>query len=276
MSYTYTRRYTGPVRAVVLDWAGTAVDHGCLAPVGVFREVFSARGVAVTLDEARGPMGTHKRDHVARMCAMPGVRTRWIDAHGAPPTDADIDGMYAALGPLAIAALDAHADLVPGLLPAIAALRARGVRIGSTTGYNRAMLDRVVELAAARGYHPDSHVAASDVPAGRPAPYMAWEAVARLGVLEVQACVKVGDTVVDIEEGLNAGMWSIGVAASGNEVGLDVAALAALSPAERAARVGEARAKLARAGAHLVLDSVAELPEAVDRVERWLAEGRRP
>jgi phosphonoacetaldehyde hydrolase len=195
---------------------------------------------------------------------------------GQPPTEADIDAMYHDLEPLALEALPRYAAPVPGLLDALAALRARGVKIGSTTGYNRAMLDRLVDAAATHGYRPDCHVAASEVPAGRPGPYMAWTAVMRLGVVEVQSCVKIGDTVVDVEEGLNAGMWSVGVAATGNEIGLDLAAFEALEPADRAARVDAARRRLLAAGAHLVVDSAAELPAVLDALEARLRAGERP
>jgi phosphonoacetaldehyde hydrolase len=276
MSHRYLRRYAGPVQAVVLDWAGTAVDFGCLAPVGVFIEVFARRGVTVTLAEAREPMGTHKRDHIARMLAQPALAARWREARGEAATEAEIDAMYRELEPLALEVLDAFAEPVPGLLNALEVLRARGIRVGSTTGYNRAMLDRLVVAAAGHGYRPDAAVAASEVPAGRPAPYMAWEAVARLGVVPVQACVKIGDTPVDVEEGLNAGMWSVGVAATGNEIGLSRADFEALSTAERRERVERARDRLARAGAHLVVDSAAELPVVVETIEGWLRAGRSP
>ena len=276
MSFSYTRRYAGPIRAVVLDWAGTAVDHGCVAPVGVFVDAFRERGVDVTLAEAREPMGTHKRDHIARMCAMPALRARWVAANGVAPSEADIDAMYAAIEPLALAILPRFAAPIPGLIDAIAALRARGIKIASTSGYNRAMLDTLAAASAPLGYAPDARVAASEVPAGRPAPFLAWEAAARVGVWPAAATVHVGDTVVDIEAGLNAGMWSVGVAASGNEVGLDADAFAALDAADRAERVGRAREKLARAGAHAVLDSVAGLPALVGQIEAWIRDGRQP
>lgn len=266
----------GRLQAVIFDWAGTVVDHGCLAPVGAFLEVFASRGVTVTMDEARGPMGTHKREHIRRMLLDPGVAARWRAARGADATDADIDALYADLEPLALAALPRFAALIPGAVETVSALRAQGLKIGSTTGYNRVMLDALLPLAAAQGYAPDCAVAASEVRAGRPSPYMAWEAAARLGVHSAWACVKVGDTPVDIAEGLNAGMWTVGVAEAGNEVGLSVEELHALPPEERAARRDHARDVLSRAGAHLVVDSIATLAPAIAQINAWLAEGRRP
>ncbi|MBK9371766.1 MAG: phosphonoacetaldehyde hydrolase [Deltaproteobacteria bacterium] len=187
-----------------------------------------------------------------------------------------MDALYADLEPLALAALPRFATLIPGALETVTALRAQGLKIGSTTGYNRAMLDALLPLAAAQGYTPDCAVAASEVRAGRPSPYMAWEAAARLGVHPAWACVKVGDTPVDMAEGLNAGMWAVGVAEAGNEVGLSLEELQALSPEDRAARRAHAHDVLTRAGAHLVVRSIAELLPALAQINRWLAEGRRP
>lgn len=102
----------------------------------------------------------------------------------------------------------------------MAELRSRDIKIGSTTGYLTEMMEINQRDAKHQGYEPDSTVCAADVPAGRPYPYMCLQNVINLGVTTVEACVKVDDTVPGVEEGLNAGMWTIGLAVSGNEVGL--------------------------------------------------------
>lgn len=264
------------IRAAVLDWAGTVVDHGCFAPVAVFVELFRRRGVEVTVGEARGPMGTHKREHIRRMCVDPGVRARWVARNGTPPTDADIDAMYAEGEPLQIACLPDHADPIPGALDAIRDLRLRGLRIGSTTGYNRAMLDVLVRVAADRGYSPEVAVAASEVSEGRPAPYLNWTALMRLGVYPPAEAVAVGDTVVDVLAARNAGMWAVGVTLTGNAVGIDATTLAAMGPSDRADAHEAAARDLLAAGAHFVLPTLADLPGVVDVLDQRLAGGERP
>lgn len=254
------------IRAVVLDWAGTAVDHGCLAPVGVFIEVFARRGVAVSVEEARGPMGTHKREHLRRMLADPAVGARWAAVNG-PHTEADVDRLYAEMEALALETLPRYATPIPGLLDAIAALRTRQIRVASTTGYNAAMLEVLAPAAARHGYAPDAAIPSSAVSEGRPAPYLAWRAAEAVGVYPPRACVHVGDTVLDVFAGRNAGMWSVGVAATGNLVGWTAAELAEADPSARARRVEAARRALWAAGADLVIDSVAELPAAIDALE---------
>lgn len=264
------------LEGLVLDWAGTVVDHGSLAPVGVFVEVFRREGVDVTLAEARGPMGVHKRDHIAIVAALPRVQAAWVARHGAAPTDADIDRMYAGAIEAQIACLPDYADPIPGVVEAIAAFRADGLKIGGTTGYIRAMLDALAPHAAAKGYAPDVAFAADEVPRGRPAPFLCWRVVETLGGTAAHRWVKVGDTAVDIEAGLNAGLWTVGVAGTGNGVGCTAADLAAMPAAERDALLAASRDTLRAAGAHLIVDSVAVLAPALHDLDARAARGERP
>lgn len=253
----------GPLRAVILDWAGTVVDCGSQAPAGVFVEVFRRHGVALSPARAREPMGMHKRQHLERVCAMPEVAAGWAAVHGGAITAAQLDALFAELSAAQIAVLEAHADPIPGVLDALAALRAQGLGIGSTTGYTAEMLAVLRPAAAARGYVPDCAISSSDVPEGRPAPYMNWAAATALRAWPASCVAAVGDTPTDIAAALNAGMIAVGVVLTGNEVGLDAAALAALDPTQRAALRERAAARLREAGAHLLIDSVAELPQAL-------------
>ncbi|MCB9758600.1 MAG: phosphonoacetaldehyde hydrolase [Alphaproteobacteria bacterium] len=270
------RVFGGPVRAVILDWAGTAVDHGSCAPAGVFVRAFANAGVTVSMAAARRPMGVAKREHVRQMCADPEVAAAWQTAHGRPSTVTDEDALYADAAALQIACLPDFADPIAGVPEVVEALRRRGVRVAGTTGYTREMLDVLAEAAAARGYAPEMRVGASEVVEGRPAPFMIFEAMSRLGVWPVQAVVKAGDTPVDIEAGLNAGVWTVGVALTGNMVGLNAPELAALSDDQRADRLRVARQQLLDAGAHYVVDGVRDLLPVIDDIEARLARGERP
>ncbi len=268
--------YRGPVRAVIFDWAGTVVDFGSRAPASAFQQVFESEGVPITVDEARGPMGMGKREHIQAVCRMPAVAERWREKHGRDCDERDVDRMYAAFVPIQIACIKLHADLVPGTLDTLAALDERGIKIGSTTGYAREMMDVLVPEAAERGFAPDAMVCASDVLEARPSPLMCYRNALALGVWPLEACIKVDDTVPGIEEGRNAGMWTVGVTLTGNELGLSPAELAALPAEERAHRNGVAAARLGTAGAHFVIDGVGDLMAVVDEVERRLARGERP
>jgi phosphonoacetaldehyde hydrolase len=276
MSFSYERRYRGRIQAVILDWAGTTMDYGCMAPAVVFVEVYKRQGVPITMEEARAPMGAHKRVHIQRISELDGVRRRWQEVHGRPPTDDDVGRMFADFVPLQLACLSEYSTLIPGTLEAVGAMRARGIRIGSTTGYLRDMMEINLRDAKLQGYEPDSTVCASDVPAGRPYPYMCLQNVINLQVSPVAACVKVDDTVPGVEEGLNAGMWTVGLAMSGNEIGLPLAELAALDPEDRERRRQRAYTRLRQAGAHYVIDSLADVVPCLDDIEARIARGECP
>ncbi|GHD58294.1 phosphonoacetaldehyde hydrolase [Jeongeupia chitinilytica] len=277
MNYRYTRRYAGKLQAVIFDWAGTVVDFGSFAPTQVLIDALGGFGIDVHLAEARVPMGLAKWDHIRALGDMPQVAARWQARYGRAMSDGDVDAVYEAFMPLQVARVGQYSQLIPGALDAIAVLRGQGIRIGSCSGYPRVVMDTLIPIAAGRGYFPDCTIATDDLPAGgRPGPWMALENVNRLGISDVAACVKVDDTVPGIFEGLAAGMWTVGLSASGNEVGLTHEEWAALSPAEQAARRAPAEAKLYAAGAHFVVDSIADLPAVIDEINARLARGERP
>jgi phosphonoacetaldehyde hydrolase len=269
-------RYTGPLKAVILDWAGTIVDYGSCAPAGVFVEVFARHGVPITMEQARAPMGSEKRAHIAAIAAMPEVAGAWRRAHDRPCTDADIDAMYAQFVPLQIESLPRFADLIPGALEAVAEFRKLGLKIGTTTGYNAEMMRVLGAEATRRGFEPDSIVSSDMVPEGRPAPWMALKAAALMGVYPMSAIVKIGDTIPDILEGRNAGMWTIAVAATGNELGLSLAESKALPVKEREERLKRAYERLHNAGAHHVVDGIADVAPLLYQIETCLTQGERP
>ena len=270
---------TRPVQltAVVFDWAGTVVDHGSRAPVATLQEVFMDAGLPVTVQEARLSMGIAKRAHIASILHLPRVAAEWHRLHGAEPSESDVDQLYDCFVPKQLANLERHSDVIEGVPAAVGQLRARGLKIGSTTGYSRRMLDFLLDLARGQGFSPDCAVCPEDVPGGgRPAPWMCYLNAVRLAVSPLWSMVKIGDTQADIAEGINAGMWTIGITRTGNEVGLTSAEWMAVPAAAKVEALAAAGRRLRDAGAHYVAESVAECPEIVDRIGRRLARGERP
>jgi phosphonoacetaldehyde hydrolase len=264
------------IRLVVFDWAGTTVDHGCFAPVVPFVEVLRRHGVDVSTADARGPMGLDKKEHLHALLTLPHAAAQWRRVHGRDANAADIDGMFEEMAPLAVQSVRKHSDLIDGFVDVAKELRRRGIAIGSTTGYFTAAADACRERAAAQGFAPDAAFCASDVPRARPAPWMVLRNLEATGVYPAWAVLKVGDTVPDIQEGRNAGCWSAGVSATGNDPGLTAAELAALEPGERVRRIAAAAEPLRAAGAHAVVESVRDVPTLVDDLDARLRGGERP
>ena len=248
---------------VIFDWAGTMVDFGCCAPIEAFVQAFARRGVALAEAAARADMGIAKVDHVRALLARPEVAADWIAAQGKPSDEADVDALMADLGPLMREAAAVASELIPGAAKTVRTLRERGLRIASSTGYTREMMGPVLARAAEQGYRPDHVVCASETPQGRPSPLMIYKACAELGVWPLSRVVKVDDAEAGIAEGRAAGCFTVGVAASGNAIGLTLEAFEALDPADRERRLAAARAALMAAGADVVIDTVADLPAAL-------------
>lgn len=264
------------LQAVIFDWAGTTIDYGSLAPVAPFLEVFHRHGIELTIQEARKPMGLYKRDHIKALFKMESVRQKWLQVHQQYPQEQDVERLFEEFIPLQLKVLEQHADPIPGCLECLRELRQQGLKIGTTTGYDRQMMEVLIPIAKEKGFIPDSIVCVSDVPAGRPAPWMAVVSAMQMSIYPFWTILKVGDTIADIEEGLNAGMWTAAVVLTGNAFGLPEERLKDMPNEERLACRQQAEWEFRQAGAHFVVDGIWEVPAVVEEINRLLGQGKKP
>jgi len=225
------RPYRGRLKAVILDWAGTTVDHGSLAPVRVLQKIFSDRGIKISEEEARRDMGVLKKDHIRALLRVPRITAEWKQRYQQTPGEKEVEALFGDFIPQQMACLVECSNLISGVTDTVLRLRARGLTLGSTTGYSRPLMESVV---------------------------------------------KIGDTISDIEEGLNAGTWSVGVARTGNMIGLTEEQWQALPLGEQKDRLQVAHQQLLNAGAHWVIDTLAEIHPILDQIEARLQAGDRP
>lgn len=265
------------VEGVILDWAGTAVDFGCFAPVNVFVDIFKNAGIEVTMDEARAPMGMLKIDHIRAMLSMPRVSALWEEKYGRAFTESDVEHLYAEFEPALMASLSEYTDPIPGVIETVEELRNRGLKIGSTTGYTNTMMDVVVSNARDKGYSPDSYFTPDDTNScGRPYPFMIYRNMEQLKLSAAWKVVKVGDTTSDILEGVNAGVWSVGVAVGSSEMGLSLEEFSALSAGEQEAAIARTEKSFVASGADFTIRTMSDLPGLIDRINERIANGQRP
>ncbi len=267
---------TPSIRLVVFDMAGTIIDHGSVAPVVALIAAFRELGLELSVEDARGPMGLHKLDHIAAVLRMPTVISQWKTVFGNEPTGVDAKAIYERFLPVQAVEAQSRTELIPGALSCVAALREKKIKSGTTTGYPRSIGQPITDAVAARGWSADYSLFPDDVAAGRPAPWMIFRLMELTGVYPAAAVVKIGDTVPDIEEGRNAGVWTVGIAETGSEVGLTLAEWQASSPQERTRRSAAARYKLLHAGAHAVVGSIGELPALIAELDARLSRCDRP
>lgn len=264
------------IQAVMFDWAGTMVDYGCFAPLNVFMEVFRKREIDITVDEARAPMGLLKRDHIQAITRMERVAGLWQERYGKLPDEADVDALYADFEPMLLATVHQYSTPVPGALALADRLRARGLRLGSTTGYTAEMMAIVTAEAKKQGYAPDFLATPNDVQAGRPYPWMIYQNAAALNVYPMHHIVKVGDTVSDMQEGVNASVWTVGVIKGSSELGMSQEEVAACDAVTLQTRMDAVEATFRGHGAHYVIHEIGELDAVIDQINQRLTEGERP
>ncbi len=270
--------YTNPskLQAAIFDWAGTVVDFGSFAPTQIFVEAFGEFDVQVSIEEARGPMGMGKWDHIRTLCDQPQVAERYKKVFGRTPTDEDVTAIYERFMPLQIEKIADHSALIPGALETINGLREQGIKIGSCSGYPAQVMAKVVELAATNGYIADHVVATDEVPNGRPWPAQALANVIALGIDDVGACVKIDDTVPGILEGRRAGMWTVALLCSGNALGLTYEQYQALDPHTLATERQRIHTLFEGSRPHYMIDTITDLPDVIVDINKRLANGEMP
>ena len=249
------------IKAVIFDWAGTTIDYGCFAPVKGFIDGFKSIGIDITSEMARKPMGLMKIDHTRAIAAM----------LPEPITEKQILAAYEVFEKTLFTNIEQHCGIKYHVVETVAALRKQGIKIGSTTGYTSAMMERILPKAAEQGYSPDFCIAPDQTVKGRPYPYMIWNNLMQFCVLSPREAVKVGDTVADIEEGKNAGCWTVGVVMGSSELGLSRDEVSALTEAELQCRIFDVRAVYYKAGADYIINDMDELLGIVADIDRRLA-----
>lgn len=265
------------IEGVILDWAGTTVDFGCFAPVNTFVQIFRSAGIEVAMDEARGPMGLLKRDHIKAMLQMERIRNSWNEIYGRDFSEQDIDALYAEFEPLLLATLADFAQPLPGVVYTVNTLRNKGLKVGSTTGYTDSMMEIITAGAKKNGYDPDFWVTPDTTSSiGRPYPYMIYRNMEALRLSAPCRVLKIGDTVADIKEGLQAGVWSVGVMVGSSQMGLTQAEYDNLSETERHRAIKKAEKVYLASGADFTIETISELPQLIETINAWLQKGARP
>ncbi len=276
--FVYSRTYQGKVKGLILDWSGTTADAFVIAPAIVFVEAFAEHGVEISMEEARRPMGLRKDLHIAKLMEEPEIADRWQGVHGSAPTQSDVDKVFADFVPMQLACLGRYTQLLPGVAEVSQQIQKSGIKIGSTTGFVRSMVDMLEADAAKQGYKPDASVAGDEVFNGaRPKPFMIYRNLDMLDVHPIQSVIKVDDTVGGVGEGLEAGCWTVGMAAYSNYMNIStIEEREAMSDKEYARRLAISRDTLMKCGSHYVIDEFPELLGVIDDVNARLARGEKP
>lgn len=254
------------IKGIIFDWAGTTVDYGCFSPVGAFIEAFKNSGIEITIDEAREPMGMLKIDHTRAILKMDRVKNLFIDKYKREANEDDVNKLYKSFEEVLFSTLEDYININPYVLDVVDEIKKRGIKIGTTTGYTKEMMEIILPIAKEKGYYPSFTIASDEVLKGRPHPYMIYENLKHLNIEDSKTVIKVGDTVVDIKEGINAGAITVGVILGSSELGLNYQEVQAMDKEELGERMQVVREKLISAGADYVIDDMRGLLKIIDEI----------
>lgn len=256
------------INCVIFDWAGTTIDYGCFAPVNAFLKIFEKHGIELTLEEIRKPMGMLKKDHVRAILQEQRVSILFEKLLGRKWTESDVSNIYKDFEPILMASISSHTDLIDGVIDVCDYLRKQGIKIGSTTGYTKSMMEVVTKEVKKKGYSPDFLVTPDDVCKGRPYPYMIFKNMEQLGVYPPSSVIKVGDTISDIKEGVNAGCISVGVVEGSSHLGLSEAEYNNLSTEQKLQVSEKVVLDYKEAGAHYTIQKMIDLTQLIESLNQ--------
>jgi len=253
------------IEAVIFDWAGTTVDYGSLAPVIAFKKAFKNAGIELSDDDIRQDMGMAKWDHVGKILELDDVKQQWQDKYSELPNNDDRKKIYSDFQQSLLHYLREYTELKSGVLKTFNYLKEYGIKVATTTGYTAEMMKIVKDKAAEYGYTPDFVVTSEDVDGmGRPSPAMIQLIMKKFNIDDPKKIIKVGDTLVDIEEGLNAGVKTVGIVEGSSLMGLSQVEFDELNNEEQIAKRNDVKRKFEAVNADFVIDSIFDLVQIIE------------
>lgn len=263
------------IEGIIFDWAGTVIDYGCYAPLYAFKTLFESKGINLTNEEINLNMGIPKDLHIIKILEIPRVKNQFYDKFGKNPDEEIYKTYHVEFEEILIKNLKNHCDEIPNAFSTIKNLKNLGIKIGSCSGYSRKLLNVCVEEVK-NHYSPDFVIASDEVPRGRPYSYMIFANATKLEINHMAQIVKVGDTVSDMIEGRNAGVWTVGVLTGSNIIGYEKGKWENLKDFEKANIKLECKESLLNSGADYVIDSISDLPELINEINSRLLKGDHP
>jgi len=187
------------IQLVVFDIAGTTLYDNDFVNIA-FRNAMQSSGYEVTQREVNDVMGLKKPQAIRMMLEkrMPAENI----------TEQMIDDIHHVFLKNMIDFYKNDPDIreIEGASNVFRILKENGIKVALDTGFSRDITQTIIDrIGWERDGLIDASVCSDEVPAGRPHPYMIEKIMQQLGINDVKAIAKVGDTPSDLEEGNNTG-----------------------------------------------------------------------
>jgi len=266
------------IQACVFDWAGTIIDYGAIASLQVMVDIFGSKKLIISKSEIRAKFtGASKKHHIKELLKIPRITQHFEKLYGKEPDESTVKEFKKLYEDHLLTVLANYAVEIPNAFSTINELRKKGIKIGSTTSYKREMMDIIAPIVEKNGFKPDYLITPSEVPNGRPFPYMMYHNALNLEVFSTDHMVKVGDSTADITEAHNAGAWSIGIIEGSSLMGLTLDEYINMSQKTNNPKQNELNLKLKHkiqtckekyisAGADYIVNNISEVPRIIKEI----------
>lgn len=256
------------IEAVILDWAGTIVDYGCMAAEENYREIFNDFGIELTKKEIRAKMGINKVDHIRSMLESERISKLWYKNTGMEPNEGDVRELNRRFETKIFEKVEKYSEPKEYIERTFEILREAGIRIGSTTSYSTELMEFLTSILAKKGIKVDCWINADNVKGqGRPNPFMIFKNMEKMGIGSVRNVIKAGDTVNDIKEGINAGVTTVGIIDGSSEMGLSLSEFELLTDEDKNIARKAVKDKFKKAGADYIINNFSSMPYIIAQIQ---------
>jgi len=267
------------VKGCIFDLGGTIVDRYSFTPLLCLQRAFKGQRINIPLSMIRKDMGLSKEDHIHKLLEEKEVQKQWINKYRQRPTKADRLSLFSDFQFMQERETKLNMKVLPHTAKCISRLKKDNIVTGVTTGFDSEQMDRIKWLLESENIFLDSYVSSTclDKPA-RPEPHMIFENMKRLNLDDPRRIIKIDDTVSGIQEGLNAGCWTVAVCRWSSNMNVDSVKDMDILDNFNAdnnytenyyqlrERINKCRQIMASSGAHYVINTLYELQNVIDDI----------
>lgn len=267
------------VKGCIFDLGGTIVDRYSFTPLLCLQRAFKGQRINIPLSMIRKDMGLSKEDHIHKLLEEKEVQKQWINKYRQRPTKADRLSLFSDFQFMQEREIKLNMKVLPHTAKCISRLKKDNIVTGVTTGFDSEQMDRIKWLLESENIFLDSYVSSTclDKPA-RPEPHMIFENMKRLNLDDPRRIIKIDDTVSGIQEGLNAGCWTVAVCRWSSNMNVDSVKDMDILDNFNAdnnytenyyqlrERINKCRQIMASSGAHYVINTLYELQNVIDDI----------
>jgi phosphonoacetaldehyde hydrolase len=268
-------RYKGKIKGIIFDTVGVLVDCGCLHHNKAIANIFKMRNIELKESLIRNFNGLTLKDQLKKIVTDRRVLNDWKKIYGNKPNDEDLAMLLQDLINRIAASIPEKDYIIDSYKKKFNKLNNKGYKIALTCEYPPALASLIFDKLQKDGFKFSQSITINDTMVGAPFPWMCYMSAIKLNVFPLNAIIRVGDSPYNIEEGINANMWTAGVVNTGNLIGLSKDEMRRKGVDKLHKKVKSAYKKFKKKGAHYVIDSINDISWVIDDINSNLLKTKK-